>query len=84
MNKAADKSYADRVKEDVTVLRQLHEYGISSETSGYSELKHRMDTYIKTGDPWMGKVPMPDIKKTAHLLLPRRARDAIQLSLKHM
>lgn len=81
---ADSKSYADRVKEVVNVLRQLHEYGVTGETSGYADLKARMDSYIKTGDPWVGKIPMPDIKKTAHLLLPRRARDAIQLSLKHM
>lgn len=84
MNKPSDKSYEERVKEVVNVLRQLQDYGVASDTSGYDALKERMTTYIKTGDPWIGRVPLPEINKVAHLLLPRRARDAIQLTLKHM
>ena len=79
-----DKSYEERVKEVINVLRQLQDYGVAPDTAGYDELKSRMTDYIKTGDPWLGRIPLPEINKVAHLLLPRRARDAIQLTLKHM
>lgn len=77
-----NKSFSDRVAECVRVLKEMRECGIDAETRGYAELKSRMDDYIKTGDPWKGRIPFPDIERVAVVLLPRPARSAVEVTLR--
>jgi hypothetical protein len=76
------KPYDERVKEVVRVLSELRDYGIPSDTAGYDAIKEKMTEYVKTGEPWVGKIPMPELNRVAYLILPRRTRDTIQLTLK--
>jgi hypothetical protein len=77
-----NKSYRDRVVESVRVLKQMRDYGITEEISGYIELKGEIDRYIKTGESWMGKIAFPEIGRVAHISLPKRASHTIEVSLK--
>lgn len=76
------KSFSDRVEECVRVLKEMRDYGIDAENRGYAELKARIDDYIKTGDPWQGRIPFPDIERVAIVLLPRPARSAVEVSFR--
>ncbi len=76
------KSYSDRVEECVRVLQEMRSVGVPEDTVGYRELRARMHDYIKTGDPWQGKIEFPEMERVAHVLLPRPARSAVEVTLR--
>lgn len=78
------KSYEDRVKECTRVLLEMRDAGVPEDTDGYRELRARMKDYIKTGDPWQGKIQFAEIERVAHVLLPRPARAAVELTLRKL
>lgn len=76
------KTFENRVIESVRVLKQMKQYGISDDTAGYAELKHQIDTYVRDGNTWIGIISFPDLKRVAHVSLPKRANKAIEVTLK--
>ncbi len=70
------------MKECTRVLMEMRAVGVPEDTDGYRELRRRMNDYIKTGDPWKGRILFPEIEREAHILLPRPARNAVEVSLR--
>jgi hypothetical protein len=62
----------------------MRELGVPEDTDGYRELRSRMRDYIKTGEPFQGRILFPEIDRVAHILLPRPARNAIEISLRKL
>lgn len=77
------KTKADRVREVVVLWKKLTvEFGIPPDLQGMPEIKRRLDEFIATGDPWSGKVRLPGIDRTAHILLPAGVQHTAVIELK--
>lgn len=62
----------------------MRELGVPEDTEGYRELRRRMHDYIKTGEPFQGRILFREIDREAHILLPRPARNAVEISLRKL
>lgn len=62
----------------------MRELGVPEDTEGYRELRRRMYDYIKTGEPFQGRILFQEIDREAHILLPRPARNAVEISLRKL
>lgn len=78
----AEKTKYDRVKETVTLLKKLLEFGISDGNDGYMQIKDALDEWIKTGDAAEHFIPLRTYRRNAVLTLPKRADRAAELVLK--
>jgi hypothetical protein len=76
------KDKETRVKEGVNLLRQLQEVGISKDEPPYKEIQAKVSDWVKTGDPWQGKVEFFRYGRVAEILLPRKATAVASLALK--
>ena len=70
------------MKECTRVLIEMREVGVPEDTDGYRELRRRMHDYIKTGEPFKGRILFPEIDRAAFVLLTRPARNAVEVSLR--
>lgn len=76
------KDKETRVKEGVNLLKQLKEVGISTNEPPYKEIQERISDWVKTGDPWQGKIEFYRYGRVAEILLPRKANAVASLALK--
>lgn len=74
----AEKTKEDRLKEGVQLLLQLKGTGVDTELS-YKQVKERVDDWVKTGDPWSGKIQFPECNRVAEIILPRKAANTASL-----
>ncbi len=77
------KPIEERLKESVSLLKQIQGMGIQPTHKGYAELKGHLDAWIKEGIAFQGKVDFPDHSYKAILLLPMRANNVSSCKLKH-
>lgn len=76
------KSVEDRVREGVALLKKIQEVGIDISDDGYIQLKAKISDWVKTGDPWTGKIKFSLDNRVAEVLLPRKATAVASLALK--
>jgi hypothetical protein len=76
------KSYADKVKESVHLLKQLHEMKITPIDIGYAELKGHMNKWLKN-EEFEGYVDFPQHYRRAHLTLSNLDSKTANIHLKH-
>jgi hypothetical protein len=62
-----------RVTECVNVMKQLRDLGIPNEYPPLKELSKRLSDYVKTGEPWSGKIKFEAYGRVANIILPRKA-----------
>lgn len=77
-----EKTKEERLKETLTILRQLLDMGISQADPSYKEIKSRFDDWIQTGEPWSGSIHLARYGRRADIELPRRNGAAATLNLK--
>jgi hypothetical protein len=77
------KSYAEKIKETVHLLKQLQGMKIYPEHLGYSELKGHMDRWIKEDLEFQGQVDFPQHYRRAHVDLSNSASKTANIHLKH-
>jgi hypothetical protein len=77
----AEKTKEERLKEGVHLLLQLKGTGVDPELS-YKQVKAQVDDWIKTGDPWSGKIQFPECNRVAEIVLPRKAVNTATLLLR--
>jgi hypothetical protein len=65
-----EKTKFDRVKEAVTILKKMIEFGISDGNDGYLEAKGALDEWIKTGEAAEHLIPLRTYRKNLILTLP--------------
>ena len=76
------KPVEDRVREGITLLKKIQEVGIDISDDGYIELKSKISDWVKTGDPWTGKIKFSFDTRVAEVLLPRKNTAVASLALK--
>ncbi len=72
-----------RIKECIEIMKQVHDMGFPTEYPPVKELSRRLSDYVKTGEPWTGKIKFEAYNRTAHVILPRRADREISIVLKY-
>lgn len=78
------KTKEERVKETITILKQLLDIGISQKDPSYKEIKSRFDDWIQTGDPWSGSIHLARYGRKAEIELPRSGLVAASLNLRRL
>ena len=77
------KTYAERVKESVHLLKQIKDMGIKPEHPGYSDLKNNLDEWIKNETQFSGKIDFPLQSRRGQLMLPMKTGTTSTFNLKH-
>lgn len=77
------KPIEERLKESVSLLKQIQGMGILPTHQGYAELKQHLDTWIKEGTSFEGKVDFPAHSYRAELFLPMRVNNVSSCRLRH-
>ncbi len=68
----------NRIDECLKVMQQVRDLGFPSDYPPYKELSKRVSDYIKTGEPWSGKIKFEAYGRYAEVILPRKAdRDIV-------
>lgn len=71
-----------RIEECLLVMKQIRDLGIPTEYPPLRELSKRLSDYVKTGDPWAGKIKFEAYGRVAEVILPRKADRQISVVLK--
>lgn len=71
-----------RIEECLLVMKQIRDLGIPTEYPPLRELSKRLSDYVKTGDPWAGKIKFEAYGRVAEVILPRKADRQISVLLK--
>lgn len=74
----------NRVEECIRVMKQIRDLGIPNEYPPLKELSRKMSDYIKTGDPWSGKIKFEAYGRVADVILPRRNDREISVILRKL
>lgn len=74
----------NRVEECLSVMKQIRDLGIPTEYPPFKELSRRMSDYIKTGEPWSGKIKFEAYGRVAEVILPRRQNIEVSVILKRV
>ncbi len=77
-----EKPVEDRVKETVSILRDIAGLGIPLNSPEVSELKQKLNAYISEGECWEGSISFLAFGRIAEVNLPRRADKPIEVRLR--
>jgi hypothetical protein len=73
-----------RLEECISVMKQIRDLGIPTEYPPLKELSRRLSDYVKTGEPWSGKIKFEAYGRVAHVTLPRRDDRELSVILKKL
>lgn len=74
----------NRIEQCLSVMKQIRDLGIPTEYPPLKELSRRMSDYIKTGEPWSGKIKFEAYGRVAEVILPRRQNIEVSVILKRV
>lgn len=74
----------NRIEECIRIMKQLYEFGIPVEYPPLKELSKRLSDYVKTGEPWSGKIKFEAYGRIADVILPRRSDREITVVLRNI
>jgi hypothetical protein len=78
-----DKSQNDRVRECLAIMRKITDLLLlPSDDIHVTELRERMNTYIRTGEEWEGVVEFTYWGRSAHCSFPKSASKQVTVTLK--
>lgn len=77
-----EKPKEDRVKETVSIMKELRTLGIPFNCPEVTELRDRLNAYINEGTVWQGTVSFLRFGRIAEVNLPRRADKLIEIKLR--
>jgi len=79
-----EKDKFSRVKEAVTILKKLIEFGFDDQSEDYLTTKGYMDEWIKNGKEQYHIIPFYSCRRNGHLTLPLSANKSAEMVLKVM
>ena len=65
------KPKMDRVKEGVSILKQLRDNGVNEHSFGFIELKKKINEWISNEESWEGSIDFLEYGRVAEVELPR-------------
>jgi hypothetical protein len=78
-----DKSKEDRLKEGISLLKQMNDMILDLEHPGMIELKGVISAWVKDGKAYDGKIDFYDHDRFAEVSLPRTANKAATVAFKN-
>ena len=73
-----------RIDECLKIMKQLNDLGFPTDYPPRKELSRRLSDYVKTGEPWSGKIKFELYGRYVDVILPRRADREIQVVLRKL
>ena len=73
-----------RLSECLKVIKDIQDLGIPVDYPPLKELTKRMTDYVKTGDPWAGKIKFEAYGRYADVILPRKNEIPITVVLRKL
>jgi len=77
-----EKTKEERLKEGVSLLKQLKEAHIKENGNGYQEFKQKISEWVNTGDAWSGTIPFQEHGRIGEVDLPRYNNKAAGMHFK--
>jgi len=71
-----------RLKKCLNVMSQINDLGIPTDYPPRKELSMRLSDYVKTGEPWAGKIRFDVYGRYVDIILPRRTDRDLQVVLR--
>lgn len=71
-----------RLEECIRIMKDIQDLGIPTDYPPLKELSKKMSDYVKTGEPWAGKIRFDAYERTAEVILPRKKEIPISIVLK--
>lgn len=71
-----------RIEECIRVMKEVKDLGFPSDYPPMKELSKRLSDYVKTGEPWTGKIKFELYGRVADVILPRKADRQITVVLR--
>ena len=77
------KPIGERVKECITIMKKITEdLGLPSESDAVTELREKMNNYIRSGEAWSGSVDFSSFGRIAECNFPDKAGKQVEITLK--
>jgi hypothetical protein len=76
------KSKEDRVREGISLLKQLRDSGVRENLGGFQELKSRISEWVSSDTGWEGTILFPEHGRIAEVELPRYDNKAAGINFK--
>ena len=70
LNNPQTKPIQERLKESMTILKQLNELGVHKTNPAYKELSEKFNEWVRGGDSWSGDIEFPRYNRIAQVSLP--------------
>ena len=78
-----EKPQAERVKDCLAIIKKITiELGIPNESPEVTELRQKMNDYIRTGEAWTGTVDFGAYGRYAECVFPKLAGKTVEVTLK--
>ena len=65
------KSKMDRIKEGVSILKQLRDNGVKEHSLGFIDLKTKINEWVSSENSWEGSIEFLEYGRVAEVELPR-------------
>lgn len=76
------KSKEDRLKEGISILKQLRDGGVQEYSLGYLDLKNKISAWVNGQDSWEGTIDFRDYGRVAEVDLPKYDNRSAGLNFK--
>ena len=76
------KPKIDRVKEGVSLLKQLRDNGVKEWSIGFEDLKEKIKEWVSGEDSWEGSIDFRDYGRVADVELPKYNNKAAGLNFR--
>jgi hypothetical protein len=76
------KSKEDRVKEGISLLKQLKDSGVKDHSLGFIELKDKISGWINSETSWEGSIDFREYGRVAEIDLPKYNNRAAGINFK--
>ena len=76
------KPKEDRVKEGISILKQLRENGVKEHSLGFIDLKAKISEWVSGEDGWEGTISFSEYGRVAEVDLPKYTNRAAGINFK--
>ena len=76
------KPKIDRIKEGVSLLKQLRDNGVKEWSIGFEDLKEKIKEWVSGEDSWEGSIDFRDYGRVADVELPKYNNKAAGLNFR--
>jgi hypothetical protein len=78
-----DKTMTERAKECINIIKKITEsLGIPADSYEVTELRNKMNEYIRSGETWIGTVDFSHYGRIAECSFPKKAGRLVEVTLK--